>query len=76
MKRSKGFYFLFLIFFLFQSCQTKKGLKDPLEAGWKGKKVCKVLEENDKVRSLKCVFPPGIGHEKHFHKAHFAYTFV
>lgn len=56
------------------SCNSDTKLPDPLEAGWKGSKVCKVLEENDKIRALKCTFPPGVGHEKHFHAAHFAYT--
>lgn len=56
------------------SCKPKNELPDPLKAGWKGKKVCTVLKENDKVRTLKCVFPPGVGHEKHFHAAHFGYT--
>ena len=56
------------------SCQQKSQLPDPLEAGWKGEKVCKVLEENDKVRALKCTFPKGVGHERHFHNSHFGYT--
>ena len=59
---------------LITSCKSIKKLPDPLEAGWKETKVCKVLKENDKIRTLKCVFPPGIGHEKHFHAAHFGYT--
>lgn len=56
------------------SCKSKNDLPDPLEAGWKDEKVCTVLKENEKVRTLKCVFPPGVGHEKHFHAAHFGYT--
>lgn len=56
------------------SCTTNNTLPDPLEAGWKDSKVCKVLVENKKVRTLKCVFPPGVGHDKHFHAAHFGYT--
>ncbi len=59
---------------LITSCKSIKKLPDPLEAGWKETKVCTVLKENDKIRTLKCVFPPGIGHEKHFHAAHFGYT--
>lgn len=47
---------------------------DPLEAGWEGKPVCEVLEENEKVRALKCTFAPGVGHDRHFHAAHFGYT--
>ena len=59
---------------LITSCKSIKKLPDPLEAGWKETKVCTALKENDKIRTLKCVFPPGIGHEKHFHAAHFGYT--
>lgn len=49
-------------------------LKGPLEAGWKGKKVCEQLSENDHERVLRCTFPPGVGHEKHKHNAHFGYA--
>jgi len=59
---------------LMVSCTTKNKLPDPLQAGWKGKKVCTVLKENDKIRTLKCTFPPGVGHEKHFHATHFGYA--
>lgn len=51
-------------------------LPDPLEAGWKGKKVCEVLVDNADHRILKCVFPPGVGHEKHYHLPHTGYTLV
>ena len=50
------------------------GLPDPLAAGWKGESVCEVIEENEKIRILKCVFPPGVGHEKHYHSPHTGYT--
>ncbi len=56
------------------SSTQKNMLPDPLEAGWKGKKVCKVLKEDDSQRILKCSFPPNIGHEKHYHSPHFGYT--
>lgn len=62
-----------LSFFMI-SCNSTTDLPDPLQAGWKNKKVCSVLKENKKVRTLKCIFPPGVGHEKHFHAAHFGYT--
>jgi len=45
-------------------------LPDPLEAGWKGKKVCEVMQETEKLRMLKCTFPPGVGHDRHFHAPH------
>lgn len=63
---------LFGLFLL--SCTSKNNLPDPLEAGWKGEKVCKVLKENESIRVLKCTFPPGVGHEPHFHASHFGYT--
>lgn len=56
------------------SCQNQNHLPDPLEAGWKGKQVCEVLVDNENVRTLKCSFPPGVGHEKHFHATHYGYT--
>jgi len=56
------------------SCESKPDLPDPLEAGWKGKKVCEVLVDNQQVRTLKCTFPPGVGHERHVHAAHYGYT--
>ncbi len=59
---------------LFSQCNRDSSFPDPLEAGWKGEKVCKVLKEDKTLRVLKCTFPPGVGHEKHFHAKHFAYT--
>ncbi|GAB4236370.1 MAG: hypothetical protein Tsb0034_10980 [Ekhidna sp.] len=56
------------------STTNQSTLPDALEAGWKGVSVCEVLEENDKMRTLKCTFPPGLGHEKHSHAPHFGYT--
>ncbi len=64
-----------IVFFLFLfNCNDKHQLPDPLEAGWNNKVVCEVLEDNDKVRTLKCTFPPGVGHERHYHKSHYGYT--
>ncbi|MAD97992.1 MAG: hypothetical protein CMB99_11760 [Flavobacteriaceae bacterium] len=74
MNMFKNISFYLLILLICWSCTSKESLPDPLQAGWKGQKVCKVLKENEKVRALKCTFPPGIGHEKHFHKTHFGYT--
>jgi quercetin dioxygenase-like cupin family protein len=67
------FSFLLIIF---SSCKPKITLPDPFEAGWKGEKVCEVLEDNAELRVLKCTFAPGIGHEKHYHNKHFGYTLV
>lgn len=55
-------------------CNNKPRLQDPLDAGWKNQPVCEVLEENAKLRVLKCTFPPGVGHERHYHNAHFGFT--
>ncbi len=69
----RKFAFCFLII-SFYSCKQKNALPDPLEAGWKGKKVCEVLQDNAELRVLKCTFAPGVGHEEHYHKKHFGYT--
>jgi mannose-6-phosphate isomerase-like protein (cupin superfamily) len=49
-------------------------LPDPLEAGWKGEPVCEKLHEDDDHRILRCTFPPGVGHERHYHRKHFGYA--
>jgi len=33
-------------------------LPDALTAGWKGQKTCEKLFEDDKVRVVRCTFPP------------------
>ncbi len=52
----------------------KDALPGPLEAGWKGEKVCEVMEESDEFRALKCTFAPGVGHDRHYHAPHFGYV--
>lgn len=49
-------------------------LPDALSAGWKGAKTCEKLFEDDKVRVARCTFPPGVGHERHFHPPHYLYV--
>ena len=49
-------------------------LPHAFDAGWKGQKTCDLLFEDDTVRVARCVFPPGIGHEKHYHNPHFGYV--
>lgn len=49
-------------------------LPDPLKAGWKGKSVCELLHKDNEQRILRCTFPPRVGHEKHYHVAHFGYA--
>ena len=50
------------------------GLPDALAAGWQGEPVCERLHEDAGRRILRCTFPPGVGHERHFHRAHFGYA--
>jgi quercetin dioxygenase-like cupin family protein len=49
-------------------------LPDPVEAGWRGMSVCDVLREDAEMRVFRCTFPPGAGHERHFHGRHFGYA--
>ena len=49
-------------------------LPDPLQAGWNGAQVCEKLHEDGDQRVLRCTFPPGVGHERHFHPPHFGYA--
>ena len=49
-------------------------LPDPLAAGWQGKPVCEKLHEDASQRVLRCTFPPGVGHERHYHEPHFGYA--
>lgn len=49
-------------------------LPDPLAAGWNGEAVCEQLHEDDNQRVLRCTFPPGVGHERHFHAPHVGYV--
>jgi len=44
------------------------------DAGWQGKPVCELLFENAEMRSARCTFPPGVGHERHFHPRHWGYV--
>jgi len=49
-------------------------LPDPLDAGWKGIPVCEKLHDTADTRILRCTFPPGTGHERHFHDRNFGYA--
>lgn len=55
-------------------CQRQNPLPDPLQAGWKNQPVCEVLQDNPDLRVLKCTFPPGVGHERHYHDPYVGYT--
>jgi quercetin dioxygenase-like cupin family protein len=56
------------------ACTAPPSLPDPLEAGWNGVPVCEKLHEDSDHRILRCSFPPGVGHERHFHDRHFGYA--
>ena len=73
-KLRASLYGLIGLILLFYHCAKQPELPDPLEAGWHGTKVCQCIEEQPTLRILKCTFPPGIGHERHFHTTHFGYT--
>lgn len=66
--------YTWIIILLLLGCKAGNKLPDPLEAGWNNQAVCEVMREDPKLRVLKCTFQPGVGHEKHYHNAHFGYT--
>ena len=49
-------------------------LPDPVAATWQGETVCETLSETAEMRVFRCIFPPGVGHERHFHARHFGYA--
>ena len=51
-----------------------ESLPDPLAAGWKGEPVCELLQDGVRQRVLRCTFPPGVGHERHYHAPHTGYV--
>ena len=60
---------------IFSSClSANEGLPHAFEAGWKGEKTCELMFEDASVRVGRCIFPPGVGHEKHYHSPHFGYV--
>ena len=67
---------LLTVSLFFQSLFAKElpDLPEAFNAGWKGEKTCELLYETASVRVGSCSFPPGIGHEKHFHYPHFGYV--
>jgi quercetin dioxygenase-like cupin family protein len=48
-------------------------LPSAFDAKWHGKTVCEPLFENAAMRAARCTFPPGGGHERHFHPPHWGY---
>ena len=49
-------------------------LPHAFDAGWQGHETCELLHEDESVRVARCDFPPGVGHEKHYHNPHFGYV--
>jgi len=43
-------------------------------AGWQGQRTCEQLHEDAMIRILRCTFPPGVGHEAHYHPPHYGYV--
>lgn len=60
------------------ACATASAEVAPLPmalcAGWEGERVCERLREDAQIRVLRCTFPPGVGHEAHYHPPHFGYV--
>jgi quercetin dioxygenase-like cupin family protein len=63
---------------LLGACATASAQVAPLPmalcAGWQGERVCEQLHEDAQVRVLRCTFPPGVGHEMHYHPPHYGYV--
>ena len=53
---------------------SETSLPTALEAGWGGERVCESMHEAATHRVLRCTFPPGVGHERHYHPAHYGYA--
>ena len=73
LSRLLGLLCIFL-FGLASNSYGEDSLPDPLDAGWKGEPVCEKLYEDPTNRIIRCTFPPGIGHERHYHVPHFQYV--
>jgi beta-alanine degradation protein BauB len=63
---------------LVSACATASAQVAPLPralcAGWEGERTCEQLHEDAQLRVLRCAFPPGVGHEPHYHPPHFGYV--
>lgn len=65
---------VFLIIFFPFLANAQETIPDTIEAGWKGKPVCEVLYQDDKIRTGTCTYPPGIGQDRHTHGPYFTYV--
>ena len=63
---------------LLGGCTTRQhiseALPSALEAGWEGERVCTLQHQTETRRVLRCTFPPGVGHERHYHPPHYGYA--
>ena len=63
---------------LLGGCTARQHISDALpsalEAGWEGERVCTLQHQTDAHRVLRCTFPPGVGHERHYHPPHYGYA--
>lgn len=70
--------FLSISLVLLGACASAAAQVAPLPmalcAGWQGARVCEALQEDAMIRVLRCTFPPGVGHEPHYHPPHFGYV--
>ncbi|MEZ4803551.1 MAG: cupin domain-containing protein [Gelidibacter sp.] len=66
--------YLYIVLLFLVACASKPDLPDAFQAGWKGESVAEIVHEDDNIRILRCTFPPGVGHEKHYHEPHIGYT--
>lgn len=58
------------------SADPPANLPHAFDAGWQGRQTCELLYETPAVRVGQCSFPPGVGHELHYHRPHFGYVLV
>ncbi len=56
-----------------ETSDSDNALPSAMDAGWNGEKVCEPLFENAELRAARCMFAPGIGHERHYHLPHWGY---
>ena len=63
---------------LLGGCTTRQhisgALPSALEAGWEDERVCTLQHQTETHRVLRCTFPPGVGHERHYHPPHYGYA--
>ena len=56
------------------SAQFSEALPSALCAGWQNERTCELMHEDSMIRVLRCTFPPGVGHEAHYHPPHYGYA--